>query len=57
MWLHQRIHLFIGQIEAVMDKRLPHLIEGRIVQVFGLEGRFVNQAVARVTAIDTMLFN
>jgi len=57
MRLHACIHLFVGEIDAVMDKRLTHLVQSSIVQVFRLESRFVNHAVARVTFPDAMLLN
>src|SRR5258707_15386006 len=57
MRLHACIHLFVGEIDAVMDKRLTHLVQSSIVQVLRLESRFVNHAVARVTFPDAMLFN
>src|SRR5215469_5725257 len=57
MGLHTCIHLFVGQIDAVMDKRLPYLIQSRIVQVLRLERRLVDHAVTRVTLTDAMLLN
>ena len=40
-----------------MNKGLPYLVQRRIVQVLGLERRFIDDAVARVLAIDHMLLN
>src|SRR5260370_2614832 len=57
MRLHTCIHLFVGEIDAVMDKRLTHLVQSSIVHVFRFESRFVNHAVAPVTFPDARLFN
>src|SRR6266536_4517341 len=57
MGLHACIHLFVGQVNALMEKRLPHLIESSIVEVLGLEGGIINDGIARVTSPDAMLLN
>jgi hypothetical protein len=40
-----------------MDKRLSQFMQGRIVQVLGRKGCFVNHAVARVVSADDMLLD
>jgi hypothetical protein len=57
MRLHALVHLAVVEVLALMNKGLPHLVQRRIVQVFRLESRFINHAVAWVTFPDAMLFN
>src|SRR6266496_6818369 len=57
MRLQACIHLFVGQIDALMDKRLPHLIQCSVVEVLGLERRLIDDGIARVTFPDAMLLN
>src|SRR6266536_2726546 len=57
MQLHPLVHLVVGEPFPLEDKRLPHLIESSIVQVFRLERRFINDGIARVTFADAMLLN
>jgi hypothetical protein len=40
-----------------MDERLPNLVNGLIVEVFGSESRRINGRVARITFGDHMLLN
>jgi hypothetical protein len=40
-----------------MDERLPHLVGGLIVEVFGSKSRRINGRVARITFGDHMLLN
>ncbi len=55
--LHTPVHLVVVEVLALMNKGLPYLVQRRIVQVLGLERRFVNHAVAWVMPVDDMLLN
>ena len=55
--LHALVNFVVGEVLAFVNECLPVLIVGSIVQVFRLERRFVNHAVARVILTDTMLLN
>jgi hypothetical protein len=45
----------MGQIDAMMDKGLSHLVERRVVEVFGLESGFIDEGVPWIALFDHML--
>src|SRR5690242_13688432 len=56
MWLHQLIHLFVRQVDIPMNKRLPHLVQGCIVEILGFEGGFIDHGIAWIAPVNDMLF-
>jgi len=57
MGLHQLIHFIVAEVFPLMDECLAHQIQRSIVQVLGLEGRFINERIARVMLVNHMLFD
>src|SRR5215472_12387621 len=57
MGLHTAIHLVVGEILPFVDEGLPYLIQCCIVEVLGLERRFVDDGEAWVCPVDHMLLN
>src|SRR5712692_2424656 len=57
MLLHAFIHLFVREINPLMDKRLPTLIEGSIIEILGGKGGLINHGIARIVAVDDVLFD
>ena len=49
MRLHALVHLGVVEVLALMDKGLPYLVQCGIVQVLGLERRFIDDRLAWVT--------
>src|SRR6266516_7184994 len=56
MRLHPPLHFVVVEILPLIDKRLPVLVEGRIVQVLGGEGRCSNGCIAQIMLANDMLF-
>src|SRR5690349_436736 len=57
MRLHALLYLVVGEVDTLMDERLPVLIVCCVVQVFRLESSRIDHAVARVISIDDVLLN
>jgi len=51
------MHLFIAEVNALMNERLPYLIVRRIIQVLGSKGGLIDSRIARVSPLDDMLLN
>lgn len=57
MLLHQLVHLLVGEVLPLEDKRLTYLIQRCIVEILGLERFLINDLEAWVASLDDMLFD
>ena len=57
MLLHEFVHFIATYISPLENICLPDEIEGRIIQVLGLEGRCVDHGIALVIAINHVLLS
>src|SRR5258706_10821151 len=55
--LHAAVHLVVVEVFPFMNEGLSYLVQRSVIQVLGLEGCFVNHAVAWVMPVDTMLLH